>query len=127
MLAAQFTLSDAGIGADLLVGTNQVDIGTLNFGGSPLQIQNVSSDGLNPDGTVPLALKVTLDNPQLQNITSLVPTAGASLTLGKVDLLGKQGTLLSTGITVPLGSFKISGQTFPAVFAQQTTPTVTAT
>jgi hypothetical protein len=126
-LAQQFTLSDAGIGADLLVGTNQVDVGALNFGGSPLQIQNVSSDGLNPDGTVPLALKVTLDNPQLQNITSLVPTAGASLTLGKVDLLGKQGTLLSTGITVPLGSFKISGQTFPAVFAQQTTPTVTAT
>src|SRR5262249_43564168 len=55
-LKQSFDLTDAGISADLLVGTNQVDVGALNFGGAPTVIQNVASDGLNGDGSVPLAL-----------------------------------------------------------------------
>jgi hypothetical protein len=130
-LKQSFDLTDAGVSADLLVGTNQVDVGPLNFGGTPTEVQNVANDGLNGDGSVPLALKLTLDNPQLLNNTSLVPTAGASLTLGKVNLslLGTHigGTLFKTGITVPLGSFKVFGTQFPAAFASQNATGLKAT
>jgi hypothetical protein len=119
-LGQQFDLTNSGITADLLVGTKQVDEGPLNFGGTNV-IGNVSSTGLNPDGTIPLALKVSLNSPELQNLTNLVPTAGASLTVGAVNVSPGifKGTLFKTGITIPLGTINVFHNTFPAAFAQQ--------
>jgi len=125
-LQQQFDLTNTGLTAQLLVGTSQTPE-TLNLNGTSPPIQNVSSLGLNPDGTIPLALQLTVDNPQLQNLTNVVPTAGASLTIGKVNLsaLGTSisGTLFKTGITVPLGSLNIFQNTFPAAFQSQTVQT----
>jgi hypothetical protein len=124
-LQQQFDLTNTGLTAQLLVGTSQTPE-TLNLNGTSAPIQNVSSLGLNPDGTIPLALQLTLtgagagNTPELQNITNVVPTAGASLTIGKVSLFGLSGTLFNTSITVPLGSFNIFQNTFPAAFQQQT-------
>jgi hypothetical protein len=121
-LQQKFDLTNAGLTTHLLVGTSQKDEGTLNFGGTNT-IQNVSGLGLNPDGTIPLALQISVNNPQLQNITNIVPTAGASLTIGKVSLslLGTSisGTLVNKSITVPLGSVKVFGSTFPVAFNSQ--------
>lgn len=122
-LQQKFDLTNSGLGAELLVGTSQTPEGLLNFGGTPSTIQDVSSLGLNPDGTIPLALNVSVNNPKLQNITNVVPTAGASLTVGKVSLslLGTHisGTLAHPSVTIPLGSLKIFGNTFPAAFNSQ--------
>jgi hypothetical protein len=122
-LQQKFDLTNAGLTADLLVGTSQKDEGPLNFGGTNT-IQNVSSLGLNPDGSIPLALKmISVNNPQLQNITNIVPTAGASLTIGKVSLslfgTSISGTLVHKSTTVPLGSVKVFGSTFPVAFNSQ--------
>jgi hypothetical protein len=99
----------------------------------------VSADGLNPDGSVPLALKVTLADPHLSNLTALVPTVGADLTVGKIHLsaLGTSfnTTVFKKSVNIPLGNITIFKSNFslaahgstPAAFTQQTKTGLTAT
>ena len=102
-LKQTFTLSDLGITPELLVGTSK----TAELFNQP--IHNVSSLGLNPDGSVPLALSFSLNDPTLKNQTGLSITAGAGLTIGKISGVG---TLANPHITVPLGSVPIFSPTF---------------
>jgi hypothetical protein len=109
-LNQNFNLSDLGLNATLLVGTSQ----TPEPLGAP--IQSVSSLGLNPDGTIPLSLSLSVNNPTLQNVTSIVPEALASLTIGKFSAFGHGGSLFSKSLTQPLATINVFNTTFPVNF-----------
>jgi hypothetical protein len=102
-LKQTFTLSDLGITPTLLVGTSQ----TPESFNTP--IQNVSSLGLNPDGSIPLALNFTLNDPTLKNQTDISATGGAGLTIGKISGIG---TLAHPHVTIPIGSIPIFSSSF---------------
>jgi hypothetical protein len=102
-LKQTFSLSDLGITPTLLVGTSQTP---ENF---DAPIQNVSSLGLNADGSVPLALSFTLDNPTLKNQSDVAVSGGAGLTIGKISGIG---TLAHPHVTIPIGSIPVFSSTF---------------
>jgi hypothetical protein len=117
-LNQSFDLKDLGLNPTLLVGTSH----TPEPLGAP--IQNVSSLGLNPDGSIPLSLGLTVNNPTLQNVTSIVPEALASLTIGKFSAFGTGVSLFSKSLTQPLATINVYKTSFPVNFpgvTQQTT------
>jgi hypothetical protein len=111
-LKQTFTLSDLGISPTLLVGTSQ----TPESFNTP--IPNVSSLGLNADGSIPLALSFTLNDPTLKNQTGISATGGAGLTIGKISGIG---TLAHPHVTIPIGSIPIFSSSFNVAGVQTQT------
>jgi hypothetical protein len=97
-LKQQFDLSVLGLTPTLLVGTTQTP--------EPVDkpIANVSSLGLNNDGSVPISLMLTPTDPTLQNITSLAGNLHFDVTVLKLDDLP---AVFDKPIDIPLGSLPL--------------------
>jgi len=111
-LKQQFDLSVLGLTPTLLVGTTQTP--------EPVDkpIANVSSLGLNNDGSVPISLMLTPTDPTLQNITSLAGNLHFDVTVLKLDDLP---AVFDKGIDIPLGSVPLfNPPPFPVAFQPQT-------
>jgi hypothetical protein len=111
-LKQQFDLSVLGLTPTLLVGTTQTP--------EPVDkpIANVSSLGLNNDGSVPISLMLTPTDPTLQNITSLAGNLHFDVTVLKLDDLP---AVFDAPINIPLGSVPLfNPPPFPVAFQPQT-------
>jgi hypothetical protein len=111
-LKQQFDLSVLGLTPTLLVGTTQTP--------EPVDkpIANVSSLGLNNDGSVPISLMLAPTDPTLQNITSLAGNLHFDVTVLKLDDLP---AVFDKGIDIPLGSVPLfNPPPFPVAFQPQT-------
>jgi hypothetical protein len=111
-LKQQFDLSVLGLTPTLLVGTTQTP--------EPVDkpIANVSSLGLNNDGSVPISLMLTPTDPTLQNITSLAGNLHFDVTVLKLDDLP---AVFDKPIDIPLGSLPLfDPPPFPVAFQPQT-------
>ena len=119
-LGQSFNLAASGLGGVLDVGSSNT-AESFSFG-SPTIINNVSSLGLNPDGSIPLSLDLSA-NATLQNITSIVPQFLASLTVGKISAGPLSFTLAHLSTTVNLATIPVYNNTFAANFLGQNVST----
>jgi len=119
-LGQSFNLDATGLSAVLDVGTSNTPE-AFTFG-SPTYIDNISSLGLNPNGTIPLSLNLT-PSATLQNITSIVPQFLASLTVGKISAGPVSATLAHLSTAVPLAHIPVYNNTFAANFQSQAAST----
>jgi hypothetical protein len=122
-LGQSFNLDATGLNGVLDVGTSNTAEG-FSFG-SPTIIDNISSLGLNPDGSIPLSLDLT-PNATLQNITSIVPQFLASLTVGKISAGPLSFTLAKLSTAVNLATIPVYNNTFAANFQSQAVSTSVA-
>jgi hypothetical protein len=119
-LGQNFSLNATGLHGVLDVGSAATPE-SINFG-SPTIIDNVSSLGLSPDGSIPLSLSLSPDA-MLQNITSIIPQFLASLTVGKISAGPLSFTLAKLSTTVNLATIPVYNNTFAANFQSQTVAT----